>query len=194
MVVFTCNHCPAAVSYENRLVRLQADYARKGVQLVAINPNHPVCKVARAGLLKANSGDRDLVRAMDATQLECTPRVTGLTPFLAMLGNLGTLLGLIGTISGLQASFSSLAAVEASKKAVMLAAGIAEGARLACGGPGKPEGLDTGYYCRPTVFAAVMATLMFGAWFTDAIGIYAVFGAFIAGTAMPKGTPLSRVA
>lgn len=33
---------------------------------------------------------------------------------------------MIGTISGLQASFSSLAAVEASKKATMLAAGIAE--------------------------------------------------------------------
>ena len=39
VVVFTCNHCPAAVSYEDRLVRLQADYAKKGVQLVAINPN-----------------------------------------------------------------------------------------------------------------------------------------------------------
>ena len=30
--------------------------------------------------------------------------------------------------------------------------GIAEGARLIAGGPGKPEGLDKGYYVRPTVF------------------------------------------
>jgi aldehyde dehydrogenase (NAD+) len=30
--------------------------------------------------------------------------------------------------------------------------GIAEGARLVAGGPGKPEGLERGYYCRPTVF------------------------------------------
>ena len=39
VVVFTCNHCPAAVAAEDRLIQLQKDYAAKGVQLVAINPN-----------------------------------------------------------------------------------------------------------------------------------------------------------
>lgn len=34
-------------------------------------------------------------------------------------------------------------------------AGIAEGAKLVCGGPGPPEGLDRGYYVRPTVFSSV---------------------------------------
>jgi aldehyde dehydrogenase (NAD+) len=33
--------------------------------------------------------------------------------------------------------------------------GIDEGARLVAGGPGRPEGLDRGYYARPTVFADV---------------------------------------
>ncbi|MFB4298799.1 aldehyde dehydrogenase family protein [Actinomadura sp. NTSP31] len=33
--------------------------------------------------------------------------------------------------------------------------GIGEGARLEVGGPGKPEGLETGYYVRPTVFSHV---------------------------------------
>jgi len=33
--------------------------------------------------------------------------------------------------------------------------GIAEGATLAAGGPGKPEGLDRGYFAKPTVFADV---------------------------------------
>jgi aldehyde dehydrogenase (NAD+) len=37
----------------------------------------------------------------------------------------------------------------------MIGIGIAEGARLVCGGPGRPEGLDRGYYCRPTIFSAV---------------------------------------
>ena len=32
-----------------------------------------------------------------------------------------------------------------------------------------------------------LALVMLGAWFTDAIGIYAVFGAFILGLAMPRG-------
>jgi aldehyde dehydrogenase (NAD+) len=33
--------------------------------------------------------------------------------------------------------------------------GIEEGATVVAGGPGRPEGLDTGYYVRPTVFADV---------------------------------------
>jgi aldehyde dehydrogenase (NAD+) len=33
--------------------------------------------------------------------------------------------------------------------------GIEEGATLVCGGPGRPEGLEHGYYARPTVFADV---------------------------------------
>jgi Kef-type K+ transport system membrane component KefB len=37
------------------------------------------------------------------------------------------------------------------------------------------------------MLAVAMVLLMLGAWFTDWIGIYAVFGAFIMGTAMPRG-------
>ena len=32
---------------------------------------------------------------------------------------------------------------------------VAEGTELACGGPGRPDGLERGYYVRPTVFANV---------------------------------------
>jgi thiol-disulfide isomerase/thioredoxin len=41
VVVFTCNHCPTAQAYEDRLLKLHADYKDKGVALVAINPNDP---------------------------------------------------------------------------------------------------------------------------------------------------------
>ncbi|MFN8006392.1 MAG: cation:proton antiporter [Terriglobia bacterium] len=37
------------------------------------------------------------------------------------------------------------------------------------------------------MFSFTLIALMLSAWFTDAIGIYAVFGAFILGTAMPRG-------
>ena len=37
----------------------------------------------------------------------------------------------------------------------LIEAGIAEGATLVAGGPGRPEGLNRGYYVRPTVFAHV---------------------------------------
>lgn len=39
VIVFTCNHCPYAIASEDRLIEIQRDYADRGVQLVAINPN-----------------------------------------------------------------------------------------------------------------------------------------------------------
>ncbi len=41
VVVFTCNHCPTAQAYEERIKKLAADYKDKGVALVAISPNDP---------------------------------------------------------------------------------------------------------------------------------------------------------
>jgi len=37
----------------------------------------------------------------------------------------------------------------------LIQAGIDEGAKLLTGGPGKPEGLEAGYFVRPTVFSGV---------------------------------------
>ena len=37
----------------------------------------------------------------------------------------------------------------------LIEAGVAEGARVLVGGPGKPEGYETGYFVRPTIFADV---------------------------------------
>lgn len=37
------------------------------------------------------------------------------------------------------------------------------------------------------MLGATLALVMVGAWFTDAVGIYAVFGAFLLGVAVPKG-------
>ena len=39
IVVFTCNECPFAKMYEDRLIDLQNEYAPKGYSVVAINPN-----------------------------------------------------------------------------------------------------------------------------------------------------------
>lgn len=40
-VVFTCNHCPTAQAYEERIKQLVTDYRPRGVGFVAINPNSP---------------------------------------------------------------------------------------------------------------------------------------------------------
>lgn len=40
--MFTCNHCPYAKAYEERLVALDKKYKTKGYPVIAINPNDPV--------------------------------------------------------------------------------------------------------------------------------------------------------
>src|ERR687898_1964537 len=40
-VIFTCNHCPYARAWEDRIVQIQAEYAERGVQVVAISANDP---------------------------------------------------------------------------------------------------------------------------------------------------------
>jgi peroxiredoxin len=41
VIIFTCNHCPTAQSYEDRIMKLTSDYADKSVAVVAIMPNDP---------------------------------------------------------------------------------------------------------------------------------------------------------
>jgi len=41
IVIFTCNHCPYAKAYENRIIALNHKYAPKGYPVIAINPNDP---------------------------------------------------------------------------------------------------------------------------------------------------------
>jgi len=41
IVIFTCNHCPYSVAYEDRIIELHQKFAPMGYPVVAINPNDP---------------------------------------------------------------------------------------------------------------------------------------------------------
>ncbi len=41
LVIFTCNHCPYAIAYEDRIIALDKKYAKLGYPVIAINPNDP---------------------------------------------------------------------------------------------------------------------------------------------------------
>lgn len=41
-IIFTCNHCPTAQAYEDRMIELARDYQSKGVAVVAVSPNDPL--------------------------------------------------------------------------------------------------------------------------------------------------------
>ena len=41
-IIFTCNHCPTAQAYEERIKELVTDYEDQGVSVIAISPNSPL--------------------------------------------------------------------------------------------------------------------------------------------------------
>jgi peroxiredoxin len=82
VVVFTCNKCPVAVNYEDRLIAFQKDYADKGVQLVAINVNNAEADKLPAMKVRAEEKGFSFPYLYDPTQkvgrdygAEVTPHV-----------------------------------------------------------------------------------------------------------------------
>jgi len=59
VIVFTCNHCPTAQAYDNRIIQFTEEYRDKGVELVAIMPN------SAYGLLLEECGYSDLNDSYD---------------------------------------------------------------------------------------------------------------------------------
>lgn len=44
IITFTCNTCPFAIAYEDRIIALDKKYSPKGYPVIAINPNNPNTK------------------------------------------------------------------------------------------------------------------------------------------------------
>ena len=58
IITFTCNTCPYAVAYEDRIIELHNQYASQGYPVIAIQPNDPDIK-------KGDSYERMQKRAAD---------------------------------------------------------------------------------------------------------------------------------
>ena len=42
IVIFTCNHCPFSVAYEDRIIAIDKKYKTQGYPVIAINPNDSI--------------------------------------------------------------------------------------------------------------------------------------------------------
>jgi len=58
IVIFTCNHCPYSVAYEDRIIALDTEFKSKGYPVIAINPNNPE-------LYKSDSFENMKIRAKE---------------------------------------------------------------------------------------------------------------------------------
>ena len=54
LVVFTCNHCPFAKGWEQRIAEIGNSYAKKGIGVILINANDPA-KYAEDGIAEMQS-------------------------------------------------------------------------------------------------------------------------------------------
>ena len=99
------------------------NYAR-AVEVCNGRPNHPLSRVIKSGLLKANKSDKEIQRSMEEEMLRTIPKVQRNVDYIAMAANVATLLGLLGTIQGLIMAFAGVAGKSAQARQEHLARGI----------------------------------------------------------------------
>ncbi|MBN1759120.1 MAG: MotA/TolQ/ExbB proton channel family protein [Chitinispirillaceae bacterium] len=75
---------------------------------------------------EAGAPMEQIEEGVEEASIKELPKITRRISYLSLFANIATLVGLLGTIAGLQQSFGSLASAEASQKAALLAAGIAQ--------------------------------------------------------------------
>lgn len=86
----------------------------------------PIANTVKAGLIQAlnKRPDEEIQVAMDAAVMREVPKLEGLTPFLAVFGNVSVLVGLLGTIMGMIISFRAVERANDTQKAELLSQGI----------------------------------------------------------------------
>jgi aldehyde dehydrogenase (NAD+) len=112
------------------------DAVRKGIDACFINSGQS-CDAATRMLVPRDRHDEACKYAAQAAALQTTG-----DPLAD-----GTILGPL------------VSQIQFDKVQRLIAAGIEEGATLVAGGPGRPDGLNRGYYVRPTVFGNVTNTM-----------------------------------
>jgi peroxiredoxin len=85
VVVYTCNHCPVAQAYEDRLMAVQKDYQAKGVKLVAINVNNNDADKLEAMKERAGIKSFNYPYLYDATQKSAAAYGATVTPHAFLL-------------------------------------------------------------------------------------------------------------
>ena len=85
VLVFTCNHCPVAQAYQDRLIAVQKDFQPKGVQVVAVNVNNLEADRLEAMKKRATEKSYNFPYLYDATQKIGRQYGAAVTPHVFLL-------------------------------------------------------------------------------------------------------------
>ena len=96
------------------------------IRFLADQPQSPLTRILKAGLLEVRHGEEEVQAAMDEASMQEMPYLERRTGYLSMISNAVTLVGLIGTVNGMIGVFKAVASVSAADKSTMLSQGIGE--------------------------------------------------------------------
>jgi biopolymer transport protein ExbB/TolQ len=117
----------AARSFMNRILDfVETRRYSAAIDACSLRTGHPLAKVVKAGVLRANRREKEIERAMEKEMLASLPGLQKRIGLMALLANTATLLGLLGTIFGLITAFESVAAASAAARQQALADGISQ--------------------------------------------------------------------
>jgi biopolymer transport protein ExbB/TolQ len=97
-----------------------------GIRFLSDQPQSPLTRILKAGLLEVRHGEEEVQAAMDEAAIHEMPYLEKRTGYLSMISNAATLPGLLGTVLGMIDVFKAVASVSAADKSTMLSGGIAE--------------------------------------------------------------------
>jgi biopolymer transport protein ExbB/TolQ len=112
--------------FTNMMVKLVKQGHNDQALKLCSSTRHPIAKVCRAGLNKADGGMLEISSAIDEEMMRAIPQLEKRVGSLWALANIATLIGLVGTIFGLITSFKGLEGVSPEEKSAFLARGISE--------------------------------------------------------------------
>ena len=105
-----------------------------GIRFLSDQPQSPLTRILKAGLLEVRHGEEEVQAAMDEAAIHEMPYLEKRTGYLSMISNASTLVGLLGTVGGMIGVFKAVSSVSAADKSTMLSAGIAEAMNCTCYG------------------------------------------------------------
>ena len=111
-------------SFQKIMVALDTMNYRGAIEECTRLEHHPLGRILKSGLLKADMRDKDIERTLEEHILKEIPVVKARINLLTMFANISTLLGLLGTIVGLIGAFQGVSGANAAMKQEILASGI----------------------------------------------------------------------